>query len=107
MKKITWSELKEKTKTFYKDHKELCIFIAGASVEIGVQSVIHNINANLKEPVKVKININSTDGEKAKIRVWNIDRFGRETYASGIDLKPAQAIHVARDILYYLAGEAD
>lgn len=106
MKKMTWEEVKGKGKQFYRDHKDGIIFVGGIVFGVSGYLVKSSMYEKDHQPKTVDIRFDPSNGECLTIRAWNVDKYGNRTYATGLSLKPAAAIHTARDILYYLAGEA-
>lgn len=106
MKKITWNKVKEKGKKVWEEHRDVCLVTGGVVIGVIGQMIFQKVEKEEHPPQKVDFYYDSSDGIGLKIGCWNIDKMGRKTYATGLTLKPAAAIHMAREILYDLAGEA-
>lgn len=106
MKKVTWSEVKEKGKQFYQENKEYCLVVGGVIAGVALDMAVDLYLEKKHYPKEVTMWYSTESKTNCKMRFWNVDQYGNETYATGLDIKPAAAIHMAREILYDLAGEA-
>lgn len=107
MKKITWEVVKEKGRKVWEEHRDVCLVIGGVSIGAVGEILLEEMHKKARAPKEVEFLWKVLDGTKLKMECFNIDKRGHKTFATGFSIKPAQAIHMARTILYELAGEAE
>lgn len=107
MKKITWNEVLEKGRNIWEEHRDVCLVARGVVIGVTGKILLEEVHKKVHAPKEVEFVWKILDDTKLKIECFNIDKMGHKTYATGFSLKPAQAIHMARSILYHLAGEAE
>lgn len=101
MKKMTFNEVKEEAQKFFKEHRDICMFALGVGAEVAASCIFEQFCG--ADHVHVRYDV--TNGEKAIYSINHVDKFGKEREVSHFYSKPKDAIYMAREILYHLAGE--
>lgn len=107
MKKITWEVVKEKGRKVWEEHRNVCLAVGGVAIGVAMEMLLEEMRKKVHAPKEVDCTYDVTNGTNFRMECWHIDKKGEKTYATGFTSNPADAIHMARDILYHLAGEAE
>lgn len=91
---MTWNEMKEKGKKFIKEHKEVCVFTAGVATGILLEGL-----SKSRKPADVRILFDCLNKDGIYYCINHVYKYGKEKEVTRFKV-------MARDILYYLAGEA-